>query len=64
MDFKKLGKVSDDEIIFLWGGEEYVCKNKIDPLTCTFVIVYGGLNACGKCKNFVRVEDKNNLKNK
>jgi len=57
MDFRKLNQTSKKEILFYKENEpniDYVCNKKLDPSTCSIVIVYGGLKGCGKCKNLVK----------
>ncbi len=59
MDFRKNNKTTEDYLEFTGTKQPnkvFTCKNKIDPSTCNMVIVYGGLNACRKCKNFVNIE--------
>lgn len=54
MDFRKLNQTADEEIILTMKGQDYICKNKIDPSTCSIVIGFGGIHGCAKCKNFIR----------
>lgn len=59
-DFRKNCKKTENYLEFRKKDEPdkiYTCKAKIDPSTCNFVLVYGGLHACLKCKNFVDMTD-------
>jgi|JI9StandDraft_1071089.scaffolds.fasta_scaffold38021_1 hypothetical protein len=59
MDFRNNNKTTEDYLEFTKKDEPnkiFTCKNKIDPSTCSYVIVYQGLGACGRCKNFVDIE--------
>lgn len=64
MDFRKNNKTTKDYLEFTVKDEPnkvFTCKNKIDPSTCNMVIVYGGLKACKRCKNFVDIETVHRL---
>jgi len=56
MDIRKQNQPVKDYLEFTNDKEPdktFICTAKIDPSTCSFVIVYRGLQACLKCKNFV-----------
>lgn len=59
-DFRKNNRKTKDYLEFTKKDEPnktYTCKAIIDPSTCNFVLVYGGLRAFLKCKNFVNIEE-------
>lgn len=59
MDIRKQNKTTEDYLEFKVTGKPnktFTCKNKVDPSTCSLVLVYGGLGACKRCKNFVDIE--------
>lgn len=66
MDFRKLAQKTDDYLTFKKKDEpdkDFTCKEKINPSTCHYVIVFGGLNGCLKCKNFIEKKFLNEDKN-
>ena len=59
-DFRNNCKKTKDYLEFIKNDEPektYTCRAKIDPSTCNFVLAYGGLHACLKCKNIVDIEE-------
>ena len=59
MDFRNSNQTTKDYLEFFrkdFPEKTFTCKAKIDPSTCSFVMVYQGLSACCKCKNFVDIE--------
>ena len=59
MDFRNNNKITRDYLEFTKEDEPnkiFTCKNKINPSTCSLVMVFQGLDACLKCKNFVDIK--------
>lgn len=59
-NFKNNCQMTDEYVEFTnkaFPNEIFVCRSKLDPSTCPFVIVYGGIGACGRCKNFINKKE-------
>ena len=65
VDFRNNNQATEDYLEFTrkdFPDKIFTCKAKIDPSACSFVIVFQGLRACAKCKNFADIETVRNSK--